>query len=251
MSSELIGYVISIDALGGARRESMARELADVSFPWEIVQGVRKNDPVATGLYSKPKNLLFASRSLAPVEVAVYASHRRIWERLLASNARFGLVFEDDARIVDRAAFDRAIADALAAPSRWDILKFFDYRPKAVAIRSKIGATGIVSHRIIASSNACYLITREAAAKLLRRQSLFRPVDEDLSCAWEFGLRIWSISPNPVMEAREENGGSLVDQGRESKKVKSRGRSVIGVVLQAWKQFRTKLYHRWLARSAA
>ncbi len=105
------GYVLTIEEPGGRRRSGIAAELADVPFPWEFVEGLRKGDPALDELYSPVRNLLYSKRSLAPGEVACYAGHRLIWERIVNGPDPYAIVFEDDASIVDRPAFEQALED--------------------------------------------------------------------------------------------------------------------------------------------
>lgn len=218
------GYVLTID--DGARRQSIAQELANVPFPWEFVEGVR----AAPDLYSPIKNLLYAKRSLAPAEVACYAGHRLIWQKVATAGTPYGIIFEDDVRIVDPEAFDQALGDAIG----FDIVKLHDFEPKEVILRKSAGKTELVMHRLIASSAACYIISRHAAERLLARKTIYRAVDEDFSHPWEFGIDIWSVWPNPVSDKKF---ASAIQGGREAMR-KNPLRSLYGNVLQATKKVR-------------
>lgn len=227
------GYVLTIDPPAGTRRESIARELADMPFEWEFVEGLRKGDAALDALYSPARNLLLSKRSLSAGEIACYAGHRMIWQKIAAGPDACAIVFEDDATITDREAFDRALRDVTAAP--FDIVKLWDIKPKPVFVRRRIGDTQIVVHKMIASGTGCYLISRDAARKMLRRKTVFRAVDEDFSHAWEFNVQIWSVWPNPVSERLLE---SSLEADRVSTKRRAPLRSLWGEALQFVKKQR-------------
>jgi len=234
------GYVLTIDPPDGRRRQHISRELNDIGIAWQFVEGVRSGDPSLTALYSPAKNLLLCKRSMAPAEVAAYAGHRRIWELIDRSAEPYALVFEDDAVIAEADVFRQTLADLTSGD--FDLVKLFDFHPKPVAVRARIGKTQLVSHRTVASGMVCYLISRDAARKLLSRIRIFRAVDEDTSHPWEFGIRVWSVWPNPVAHGAEMLGGSMIETDRLASK-KSMLRSVYAELLQLRKKLRTASYH--------
>ena len=244
------GYVLTVDYPAGPRRASMANELAEVPFPWSFIDGVRPGDRGTTSLYCALRNLAFHTRGLADIEVAVYAAHRKIWIAIAEQTEAFGLIFEDDTRIRDRDAFLKALADVSAIPGQFDMVKLFDFRPKAVAIRTTIGSTQLVSYKLLPTGAACYLVSKDAARKLLKRKPVYRAVDQDFTHAWEAGIRIWSVFPNPVDVAFEDHGGSMVETERNSVP-KNRLRAIYGLALQAKKQLHTRFYQRVLLRDMA
>ena len=194
-------------------------------------------------LYSQTKNLLLSKRSLTTGEIATYAGHRKIWQRIIDDGCAYALVLEDDFHIADKGRFQVAIADCLSASQKWDIVKFFDLKPKRIVHRKKIGATDLVAFRYPASGAVAYLISRDAACRLLSRRRIFRQVDVDLSWPWEFGLVVWSIYPSLVEEISSRLGGSHLEDMRLSKRAKrSLIRGVWGNFVQAWKLLRAFIY---------
>jgi len=59
-----------------------------------------------------------------------------------------------------------------------------------------------------------YVLSRNGARKLLAKEKLFRQIDEDFKHPWEFGLDIWSLTPNLVTENSRALGGSLLEAER-------------------------------------
>lgn len=239
------GFVLTIDGDGGIRRANATDQFNSVSIPFHFVNGVSADNNDMLGVYSRLANLLLHKRSLSQGEIAIYEGHRRIWREIVQCGYDVALVAEDDLHILDRSAFTRAIQDLIDAPGTWDIAKFFDYRPKRAVQKMVLGETNLLAYKYPASGAVAYLINARAAAALLKRRKIFRPVDEDFSHPWEFAIRVWSVSPNVVEEISNNLGGSIVESGREfARKHKNVFRSVYGNVLQLWKLVRSIAYRR-------
>lgn len=215
--------------------------MAKLLMPWSFVEGFSSTDSVCRTLHSTTKNYFLSKRPLTDVEVAIYAGHRKIWQEIVNGEEECAIVMEDDADIVDSTAILEATAYSTSNRDGWDIVKFFDFNPKPIAISRKWGATLLVIHKMVASGAVCYLIKRTAAAKLLARPKIFRAIDEDLSHPWEFGISVWSVEPNPVVEVSETLGGSIRLQ-KPHKTDAHWARSAYGEILQGYKKIRTALY---------
>lgn len=240
ISSRLIALVLTIDEPGGSRRQSAESELGKAGLHGEFVQGYMKGDPSASQEYSEIKNLFLSKRGLTTGEIAVYAGHRRLWRRFLQSDYDYAMILEDDFRIIDMAAFQTAIIDCLSHPNAWGMVKYFDFKPKRIISQQKIGSTELVRYKYAASGAVCYLLNRAATERLLSRARFFRPVDEDFSWDWDLARSIWSVSPNPVSEAADELGGSLLEADRNTNKLNRNAlRSVWYNFVQAYKQIRS------------
>lgn len=226
----------------------MEAALSQARFDWRFFDGVTTQSPGLWDSYSRLRNLLFHKYSVSAPELACYLSHRAMWREIASGTAPAALVFEDDALIVDDTAFYQAINDIRHSLDLFEIVKFHDFRPKDVAVSKRFGRTTLVSFRSLPTSTACYLITRAGAQKMLRRRHLFRPVDQDWTNAWEFGLRMWSVHPNPV--ATDDEGNSAIQQARNSAR-RSLPRVIWNEVLTLRKKFHTTRYHRSLMRDSA
>lgn len=239
-------FVLTVDAPDGARRRNVFHQLEDLDLNWEFVVGADKAQNSMMKEYSRFLNLFFHKRSLTRGEVAVYVGHRMIWRKIIEKNLDYGIVFEDDFCISDKHAFLSVLSDCLACHDQWDLVKFFNYRPKRVVIRKKVGNSNVVSYKYTASGMVAYIISRMAAEKLLRKARFYRPVDEDISHMWEFPIRVWSTSPNLVYEIGDELGGSLLEAERSKQRAKKNiVRSIWGNFLQGWKLTRAYTYrHR-------
>lgn len=238
--NQLSIFVLTIDPEGGKRRRSATRELERLGFQGSFVKGFKKTDPAILENYDARRNLLASKRSLTHGEIAVYCGHRAIWREFLKTESECALVLEDDFQIVDVDAFSNALNDCLAHRAEWGMIKFFDFRPKRVKRRKKLGRTEIVKYKYAASGAVAYLINRETANRLLARRKFFRAVDEDFSWEWEFDLNIWSVNPNIVSDGGDILGGSLLENDRIGRKRhRNVFRSLWGNVIQGYKLCRS------------
>lgn len=241
-------YVLGIDDAGGARRRHVEREFARLGYSFTLVDGLRAGGPEIQLGYSRWRNFLASKRSLSATEIAVYLGHRKIWREIASGAHEVALVAEDDLAILDPAAFAHVMQHA-ADHAAWDILKLFDFAPKPVVNRQDWHGLEIVDYKYPASGCVSYLMTRDAARRLLERRKIFRPVDEDLSWCWEFALRVRSIVPNVCTEVSHQLGGSLIEESRVvAKRQSSLVRSLVGIVVAGLKQVRAR---RYLARIIA
>ena len=242
-------FVLTIDKIGGQRRLSAEREMEGIGLPFFMVEGMTVSDLESGTAYSPALNLLLQKRSLSPPEIAIYEGHRRIWHEIVARGLDMALVVEDDVRFTDRAAFADALAQLESIRDKWDVVKFFDYRPKKPIDTYTFGKLRLVGYKYPASGAVAYLINARAAAALLRRKRIFRPVDEDFSPPWEFSLRVWSTQPNLVEEISAELGGSLTEKERYAvRRRKNILRSIWGKALKTSKLVRSSIYRRRLRR---
>lgn len=234
--------VITVKPEGHPRRVHARHELDGLGLDGRFVEGATGEDLDALALYSPRRNALFAKRSMSAQEIACYASHRRAWRALLASADEHALILEDDFHAIDPAALRRVLSDCIAGASRWDVVKFFEYSRKPVWRRKRLGSTELVGFKYPSSGAVGYLVSRKAASRLLSRERIFRPVDEDISWTWEFGLRIWSTPSNMVEDVSVALGGSQIELGRDRiKSWRNPLRPVWWGVLQTWKLVRATI----------
>lgn len=235
-----------MDAVDGLRRQNTRQQFARLPLQWRFVTGVPPGDEGGSGRYSPWRNLARMKRSMTPGEVSCYHGHRKIWQTMLHDGHDMALVLEDDFSVVDRPALLQAIDNAGLIASRWDVVKFFDFSTKPVICSRIVNQTEFVYHKYPTSGCVAYLIKAAAAAALLQRQAIFRPIDEDWSHPWETGLRLLSVVPNPVTEIAIDLGGSLLDAGRKGIRRTNRNwlRSLHGNVLAIEKQIHSRRWQR-------
>jgi GR25 family glycosyltransferase involved in LPS biosynthesis len=145
-----------------------------------------------------------------PGEVGCFLSHRKAWERIVASGDEAALIVEDD--IVPAEGFDAALALALenAAPNRLIRFPLRD-REEAEEVVALSGDVRLHRPRVIGLTTGMQLVGREAAARLLALTEQFdRPVDTFLQMRWLTGVETLTLSPAPVRSAVAETGGSTI-----------------------------------------
>lgn len=235
-------YVLGVDDTEGPRRQHVEQEFERLNYSFTFVEGLRAADPQIWPSYSRWRNFFCSKRSLSATEIAVYLGHRRIWRAIASGADEVALVAEDDLSITDPAAFADVMRHA-SDHAAWDILKLFDFAPKPVVHRQDWHGLEIVDYKYPASGCVAYLVTRDAARRLLARRKIFRPVDEDLSWCWEFALRVRSISPNICTEVSHRLGGSLIEESRViAKRQSGLVRSLVAIVIAGLKQVRARRY---------
>jgi len=207
-------YVLTVDTPSGSRRLSTKSQLDAMPFEWIFVDGYREESRELRELYSPQKNASKMKRSMTAGEIACYAGHRKVWQKILSSGESHSLVFEDDFQITNINGFLTGLAATANQTDRWDIVKFFDFRPKGVFHKEAWSGVPFVQYKYPASGCVAYVITRRGCRALLQRTQIYRPVDEDISHPWETSLRVWSMNPNPVIDIGGQLGGSLLEANR-------------------------------------
>ena len=145
-------------------------------------------------------------------EVGCFLSHRKAWERIVASGDVAGLIAEDD--IVPSQGFRDALALALAE-ARVDRLIRFPLRDReeAEAAVARSGDVTLFRPRVIGLTTGMQIVGRDAAARLLElSEQIDRPVDTFLQMRWLTGVDVLSLGPAPVRSAVAETGGSTIQR---------------------------------------
>lgn len=237
-------YVLTVEGENGKRRAHADNQLSSLGLTASFIRGFKKDDPSIYDQYDRLSNRLCSKRDLTSGEIAVYCGHRSIWRAFLSTPHSCALVFEDDFSVTDGHRFSAAVRDGIEHSDTWDILKFFDFKPKPVIESRMINSTRIVRYKYAAAGAVAYLIDRSAAEKLLSRDRFFRAIDEDFSWPWELGLSVWSVSPNLVEEVSHTLGGSLLEEDRlHRRRQKSVVRALWGNAVQTYKLIRSKIHN--------
>lgn len=243
-------YVLTAPTGSEKRKQSAQVQLEQVGIAHSLVYGFGPESDSVAQSYSKLKNLVLSKRSLTPGEVAVYLGHRKIWDMIARSKQGCGLVFEDDFGFSDSVAVADRIRRATRHLDHFDLIKLFDFQPRAPLMTIQEGDFRIAVHTRPNSGMVGYLITAECCRKLLKRRYVFRPVDEELRYWFQLGIRIGSVEPNLVFDNGEGLDGSLLDEERERiRGRKNRLRSIYGNFLTAYVNIRSWLWSREVARS--
>jgi GR25 family glycosyltransferase involved in LPS biosynthesis len=228
-----------------ARLDSAHRQIVALhpQIDPRIVMGAVAEDPEIDRLFDAARNRRRAKRPLTRTEIAIYATHRRAWRRLLDEDLPFGLVLEDDFRVRDPARARRAVQGCAAVLGDGrDVVKLFDFerrRPLRAARTARINDVPLVKWRTPTAGMVAYLISRAGARKLMSRDRVFRQVDEDIKYFWELDLDIWSVPGCPIADHSAALGGSLVELERKANRRHGVARSLLGNILTIDRKLRT------------
>jgi GR25 family glycosyltransferase involved in LPS biosynthesis len=135
-------------------------------------------------------------------EDAIFQSHLKALEALIAGGAPHGLIFEDDAELAPD--FGIALELLLRHARAWDIVSLEGFRPWGG--RPAIEIARLDRFRLVASLNPCagsaaYVVSRRAAETLLARATeTIEPFDNYLNALWRHGLRVLDVSPFPARQ---------------------------------------------------
>lgn len=158
-------------------------------------------------------------------EIACFMSHRLAWRELLASDAPFAAVFEDDA--VPSVRLPGVLDGLMRRSSGWDIVKLHGSSSEAAVSLGPIAeGTDLVRPWLVSLSGAAYCVTRAGAGKLLRGTvPFYRPLDVALQHWWEHGLELLAVRPDAAAVA-EFATGSTVKSHRERRWDERLGREI-------------------------
>ncbi len=146
-------------------------------------------------LYSAELNARQYHATLVNGEKGCYASHLRLWQRLLASGAPAMVVLEDDVGLKDGFA---ALLGAISQHAQpWDMIKLIGRERDTFRGRRPLDrGVELVDYKRVPSLTAGYAISREGAQKLCQSRLPFgRPIDVDLRYWWENDLAVLGVSP--------------------------------------------------------
>jgi glycosyl transferase, family 25 len=211
-------FVLTFPDAGAERQVSPQTQFERLPTPldWSLVMGFGPQAEVVDELYDPLLNSRWMKRPLAAAEVAVYAGHRKMYAEFLSGKAEFGLFLEDDFEIKRPADFQFLIDHIELAMADADMLKLFNFgeKPGRVLKRRICGPIEIAKHHRNSAGAVGYVLSRRSAVKLLAKSKLFRQIDEDFKHPWEFGLNVWSVTPNLVSDNSRGLGGSLLEADR-------------------------------------
>ncbi len=147
---------------------------------------------------------------------ACFASHRLVWERLLASGDSLGLVMEDDLNLAP--GLGRLMKPDWI-PADADIVKLETWGSRCHVARDGADVDGRRVSRLLSThiGAGCYILSKATAERLLAMtESYSDPVDELL---FNDGLGFWptaviyQVTPAPAVQGKRPNDGGDGSQG--------------------------------------
>jgi glycosyl transferase family 25 len=184
----------------GARRAHFAKFADDPALAWSFFDALTGIEPPLE--YDPAAVRRVHGRGLTPGELGVYASHVAVWQRLLDSNERQMLVFEDDV-VADWPLIARLAAYDFSAIGINYLRLFTKIPPRFRKLKTPfldryhhlIRITGF------ALGTQAYMITRSGAERLLKHAARIEcPVDAYMDKYWTHGVPNLALYPFPVFE---------------------------------------------------
>jgi glycosyl transferase family 25 len=197
-SVEPQAFLINLDR-SSDRLVEMEKRLAKAAISWQRVPGV---DGKALELdscvdldergYEK-----WHGKSLNINEAGCYLSHLKAIRTFLASDAKYGLILEDDADFPPE--FNALLTQLMGASDRWDIVKLSAFHSGTPIRVAKLNPPYDLAVALSRHMNAnCVLMNRKAAQILVNKLSPMRlPYDHALERAWLWGLKLRIVTPTP------------------------------------------------------
>ena len=200
------------------RRQRMHSQLAAMGLQYRVFDAVDGRANEAELLKEVDQNAYERNMGsqLLPGKMGVYASHIGVWQEFLASPYSTALILEDD--VVFHADFQHAVSAAMSTRDHWDIIRFNCIRAKLPVKQFSVGQYRANAYIGPFTGNATYLITREAAARILPNlKPQTRALDHELNRFFihdyrQLGLEPWASHP-------DDNGTSTIT-GKDFAKVK-------------------------------
>lgn len=204
-------YYINLDA-DAQRQASMEAQFALLGLHAQRVSALRWSEmpkSVKNRLYSSVLNDRLFYRPMVDGEKGCYASHLKVCERLLESNASGCVVLEDDVRLSPN--FQMVVEAIGGLDDGWDVIKLHSRQVERSRLQLALcPGHELVTYQRVPSWATGYAISRAGANKMLRaRQPFGRPVDVDLRCWWEAGLRVCGVLPGVVTLGVEADQSSI------------------------------------------
>lgn len=161
-------FVISLKD-SSDRRAHISQHLDRKGLGYELFDAIdgHKLLPEDSKKLSVDRAIKEFGRGLTPGEIGCALSHIALYEKLLKSDRREFLILEDDAELTDAAIQILARRDKF--PIDWDMVNFHCLAP-----HSRFGEPIWDTHRmatfpVLPTRLTAYLITRQGAAKLLKK----------------------------------------------------------------------------------
>lgn len=210
-------YYINLDT-DSQRRASMQAQLGQLGRQAQRVPALRWSELPQSEqdrLYSGALNSRLFYRPMVDGEKGCYASHLKVCARLLESDAPGCVVLEDDVRLGPD--FPLVVEAISCLDDDWDVIKLHSRLVERTRMQLALcPGHALVTYQRVPSWATGYAISRAGAEKMLQsRQPFGRPVDVDLRCWWEAGLRICGVLPGVVALGGEADHSSIWSQKTE------------------------------------
>jgi glycosyl transferase, family 25 len=184
-------------------------------------------------------------------ELGCYLSHVQVMQRVLASDAEFALVLEDD--VLLDSSLPAVLQGLMNKPERWDMVKLSAVHsgtPMPVLEVAPGHQLAVMLSRCTGSS--AYLINRQAAQAYAAALLPMRlPYDHVFDQGWRFNLKVRMVTPTPCMHD-EQIASTIGAPASVSRKFRwwRRGSAYSYRLGNEWRRLLYGLRSLWRERSA-
>ena len=216
----LATWVINLDRATD-RLARINRQLVALGIPYTRLAAVdaKTLSPAQRAEFDEPAYRRKHGMAPVPGEIGCYLSHVEVVRAFVASEARFALVFEDDALLHD--SLPAVLRALIAHPGRWDMVKL-----SAVHSGTPVPVLDLVAgHQLAVMLSRCtgasaYLINRRAADAYLRSAGgllpMQLPYDHVFDRGWDLGLKVRLVTPTPC--THDAQIATTIEMPRASRK---------------------------------
>ena len=181
MLTDFLTLLINLDG-SDARLASADRQLRAHSIPYERYRAhdARGRDPNSYAQYNERRAIDFYGRPLTGGEIGCYLSHLGCARQIVQSDARYGLVLEDDFSIQDGAleSIQAAILWLEDSNTRWDLFNLGRAPHKIYSPIAQIGERQLCRAHYFPVTTTGLIWSRAGAKRFLDTSAeIFAPVD--------------------------------------------------------------------------
>lgn len=242
-SPKVVSYIINLDR-STDRLAFIAPQVQAVGYPvhrLSAVDGLTLTTEKLTDVLA-PHFYHYTGHYADLGTIGCSMSHIQAWQLLVASDADYALIFEDDVAFTP-GMLRRVIDELLATNKTWDLVNFqAAHRGFPLRFMTLSDGHNVVHYLTKITNAGCYLLHRSAAIKLLRyAYPLQMPVDHYFMQGWKLGITVAGVEPRLVQQTF---GNSQIQVGlKRSVSYKDERPSVISIV--GHESFKIRTYLRW------
>jgi glycosyl transferase family 25 len=193
-------WVVSLER-AARRRAFVQQAFSEAGLPFELVDAVDGTTLTADDrrAYSRTRTLYELGRGLMAGELGCALSHLRLLRRLVDEQHAEAVIVEDD--VAPGPQLERLLAERDRLPADRDVVTFCQLSRTAdpVEVMDLGGGLHLAAYRRMLFGAQCYLITRDAAQRVLAHAYPIRlPYDELLFRRRPAALRVYGVEPRAV-----------------------------------------------------
>jgi glycosyl transferase, family 25 len=202
-------YLINLDR-SVERLSSAERRFNAVGLPIQRIDAIDayKEDVSVYPIDREAFQRTHGRKSIRPGEIGCYFSHLKAIRAFLASDKEFAIILEDD--VLPQIELPAVLKELLALADEWDIVSLFHFHRGGPVVVRQAKEFSLAVHVAHISSAAAYLVSKNAAKKLIQHLEVMRAcLDHSLYESWKHGLQLRSVTPMPIHLAPQANQSTI------------------------------------------